>query len=354
MINFYLLKSLTLSLRSCSFKSFVKLSGKLYRYDTMTSVFKTITLKHVKNIFTLSFIVLNLAACGSDNKKKSTEEEVVSTPTKTSILISSGDGNHRGITSYNIDGSFENAIIDLRAFGSNPMGLAIGGNGSFLTSTNGADSILEIPYDNTYEFFYGSAVFNGNVYDIEYGPTLDYYYAVESANIEVFSSAGDRLSTAIIPNNLAPCNLGAPRNMHATDDGFLYVADYNNNRIHKFDVSNHTPTCVDSFDVSGLRPYGVIVHSNELIYFTSWTDDAVYTLDEGTLTLTNIFEPGLTILRDPTAIAELPDGTIMAASSITDSIELIDEAGVRQGVAPFIQDIYSLNITDIEVLTREL
>lgn len=301
--------------------------------------------KCVKIFLTIPTLSLLLIACGSGDGK--------STPSLTqSILISSGDTNHRGITSYLTNGDFENQIIDLRAFESSPMGLASGNNQSFLTSTNGADAILDIPYNDTYEFFYGSAVLNGNIYDIEYGPLLDYFYVVESSNIEVFNSAGERLPTAVIPNNLSPCNLGSPRNMHATDDGFLFVADTGNNRIHKFDISNHTATCDDSYLVTGLQPYGVHLHSNGLLYLTSFADDAVYTLNPLTLTLTNIFEPGTSVLNNPTAIAELNDGNLLIASSITDSIELIDPSGVRQGLTPFIQDIYSLNVTDIEVLNR--
>lgn len=294
---------------------------------------------------------IGLVACGGGSSGGSSAVEEVP-PTYTSIVISSGDINHSGITSYFIDGSFEEQIIDLRTFASIPMGLAFGSDTSFLANTNGSDSIIEIPYDDTYEFFYGSSQLNGNLYDIEYGPVLDYYYSVESSNIEVFSGAGDRLSTAIIPNNLAPCNMTGPRNMHATSDGFLYVADFNASRIHKFNVSSHTATCEASYDVSGLNPYGVILHSNGLLYITSFADDAVYTFDEGTLTLTNIYQPGLTELRDPTGIAEMPNGNILVSSSITDSIEQIDQTGVRQGIEPFIRDIYSLNITDIEVLTR--
>ncbi len=268
------------------------------------------------------------------------------------ILIASGDANHRGISSYDLDGTFNKQIINLRDFGSTPFGLAPGPNGTFLANTNGADSILQIPYEDNYEFFYGSSLLNGNLYDIEHNPVLNYYYAVETVNIEVFDAKGLRVAPARIPTNLGACTLVAPRNMHITDDGILYVADYTAGRIHKYDISAVTPSCVDSYDISGTNPYAVIKHSNGLLYFTSYADDAVYTYDEDTNTMTNIFDPGLSILRDPKGLTELPDGHVIVSSSVTDSIERIDESGVRQGIAPFIRDIYSLNITDIEVITH--
>ncbi|MGH1468943.1 MAG: hypothetical protein ACRBBP_08715 [Bdellovibrionales bacterium] len=312
------------------------------------------------NIFLKTSFILLLIGCSNDSSHQVAEDPQLVIPEGTpdftsepfSIIISSGDTNHRGISSYNLDGTFHKQIINLRNLGSTPNGLAAGPDNTFLTSTNGADSILQIPYADEYEFFYGSSLLNGNLYDIEHNPLLDYYYVVETKNIEVFDSSGSRVSSARIPTTVGACTLTAPRNMHITDDGFLYVADYTAGRIHKYDVTTSTATCVNSYNISGTDPYAVIKHSNGLLYFTSYADDAVYTLDENSLTVTNIFEPGLSILRDPKALTELPDGHVIVSSSVTDSIERIDETGVRQGITPFIRDIYSLNITDIEVISH--
>jgi DNA-binding beta-propeller fold protein YncE len=306
----------------------------------------------------LSIMVLLLfAACGDDGVDVSLDEtpiaeveEPVVEEVPFRIVIASGDINHRGITSYALDGSDAWNILDLRSFEATPNGLAVGPGNNFLTSVDGADSILSVPYSNQPSFFYGSGLLNGSLYDMELGSVMNYYYVVETNNIEVFNSSGVRLASALIPRNLGLCNMTAPRNMHATEDGFLYVADYSANRIHKYDISNHVATCEASISVPGLLPYGVIRHSNGLLYISSFGDDAVYTLDEDTMTLTNIFQPGLTILRDPRGLAELPNGDVVVSSSIMDTIERIDSDGVRQGTEPFISDVFSLNITDIEVL----
>jgi len=268
------------------------------------------------------------------------------------ILIASGDVNHTGITSYALDGSDAKYVVDLKSFGAVPNGLAKGPANNFLTSVDGADSILNVPYSANLSFFYGSGLLNGGIYDIELGPVLNYYYVVETNNIEVFNADGVRQSSALIPRNLGACNMTAPRNMHATDDGFLYVADYSANRIHKYDISNHVATCIFSYTVPGTLPYAVIKHSNGLLYFTSYSADAVFTLDEDDMTLTNIFAPGLTILRDPRGLTELPDGDVIVSSSVIDTIERIDSSGLRQGFEPFIRDVFSLNITDIEVIEQ--
>ncbi len=308
---------------------------------------------------TLLLAVCFLLGCGDKvynfAQPENTEETPSVNPTPSpqiEIIIASGDANHRGISSYSIDGAFNQQIINLRDFGSTPNGLAVGPENNFLVNTDGADSILKVPYSDSYEFFYGSALLNGGLYDIEFSSTLDYYYVIESANIEVFDSNGLRVAPARIPTTVGACTLVAPRNMHITGDGLLYVADYTAGRIHKYDITTTTATCLDSFNIAGTLPYAVIKHSNGLLYFTSYADDAVYTYDEGTTTATNIFDPGLSILRDPRGLAELPDGHVIVSSSVTDSIERIDESGIRQGIEPFIRDIYSLNITDIEVISH--
>lgn len=309
--------------------------------------------KNIPLLFCTTFFLLG---CGdkvyiSEPENITPAPSTISTP-QIEIIISGGDTNHRGISSYGVDGGFHKQIIDLRDFNATPNGLAIGPGNDFLTSVDGADSILKIPYAADYEFFYGSALLSGAVYDIEYSSTLDYYYVVESANIEVFDAQGFRVPSAIIPKTVGACVLSAPRNIHITDDGFLYVADYSAGRIHKYDITSPTATCVNSYSIPGTQPYAVIKHSNGLLYFTSFADDAVYTYDEATTTATNIFDPGLSILRDPRGLAELPSGEVIISSSGTDSIEKIDGAGVRDGIVPFIRDIYSLNITDIEVITH--
>lgn len=314
------------------------------------------------NKFSFAILLLTLIGCSDDGtdigldsppvQNEGTAPSVSDPNPVFKILIASGDANHRGITSYDLNGSGASNIIDLRNFGATPNGLAKGPDGEFLTSVDGADSILSVAYSDEHSFFYGSGLLNGALYDIEYGPVMDYYYVVESNIIEVFNSSGIRQASAYIPTSLGGCTLSGPRNMHATEDGLLYVADYTAGRIHKYDISSHAAVCLESFSVSGLQPYAVIKHSNGLLYFGSYSQDAVFTLDEDDMTVTNIFDPGLTILRDPRGLAELPDGDIIVSSSYTDSIERIDENGARQGFEPFISDIFSLNVTDIEVISQ--
>lgn len=309
-------------------------------------------------ILIITFLACLQMSCGGSGGGGGSEDldpasEVVVT-TEAYIIMAGGDLNHAGVSLYKESGEFEEVVFDLRSFGSVANGIAVVGTGvsEFLLSTNGSDALLSADYSSEYDFFYGSSNLNGNVYDMEHGPVMDYYYVVESNNIEVFSAMGERLASAIIPQNLGACSLSNPRGLHTTEDGYLYVASLSNNRILKYDVGSHIATCEATYDVTGLNPSSVAKHSNGLLYFTSFTDDAVYTLDEDSLVFTNIFDPGLTILRDPIAIVELPNGDLLTSSTITDSIERIDATGVRQGTAPFIQDSNSLNIQDIEVIVR--
>ena len=313
-------------------------------------IFKT------KHLYILILISLFSFGCSEDTflllppAELTPGQEDSASSSEFSILISSGDANHRGITSYNLEGESPTSVLDLRAFGGTPNGLAQGETSSFLISVDIADSVLQSPFSSETSFFYGTNLLSGNIFDIEYGPVMDYYYVVESNNIEVFDSLGLRQDSALIPTNLGSCVLNIPRNMHATEDGFLYVANLNGDRINKYDINDHVATCADSYSLPGLEPTAVIRHSNSLLYFSSRSDDAIYTLDESDLTLVNIFAPGLTILRDPTALTELPNGDVIVSSSFLDSIERIDASGVRIGTSPFIRDVFSLNVRDIEIV----
>ncbi len=300
---------------------------------------------------------LALSGCGGSDTPAETETVAPTTPAEptevTQIIISSGLTTHRGITAYNLDGTFEQQIIDLRGFEGTPNGLAPGPTkGSFLTSTDGSDAILNVPFADSFTFFYGSSLLNGGIYDIEYNPVLKYYYVIESNGIEVFDVTGYRLGLLRIPNILGACTLSSPRNMHITDDGILYVADYSGHRILKYDVTNPAATCLDSYSIPATLPYAVIKHSNGLLYFSSFQQDAVFTYDEDTDVITNIFDPGTLILQDPRALVEMPNGDVLVSASVNSTIERIDATGVRQGVIPFIQDLYSVYISDIELLTH--
>ena len=294
----------------------------------------------------------------NDNDEKTTQVTPEAAEDSDFIVFSSGDTNNGGVFAYGLSGEFIRPIVDLRQYDplTSAQGIAAYDLNSILLSVNGADSVLDIrssgeSKDENYNLFYGSSLLNGNLYDIEFNPILNYFYVVESNNIEVFDLNGFRITSALIPQTLGACVLSSPKNISITDDGTLYVASANS-RILKYDVSNATPTCLDSYTVVS-APYAVIKHTNGLLYYTATSLDALYSYDENTGVELEVFRPGTAVLNDPKALVEMSNGDMLVSASTNDSIERVTEDGTRVGAVPFILDTNSLNVTDIEILRVE-
>lgn len=306
-------------------------------------------------IFKFFFLFSIVLVCGCGGSKDKKKEVALPGPDPApherehQIVISGGDLNHAALTSYDLQGHLKEQITHFRGFGSAPMGISSLGQ-DLVVSLNGSDALMSVTHQGEQDIFYGSSALNGYIYDIERSPELNYFYVVESNGIEVFNALGERQESAYIPTTLGACTLNAPRSLYISADGHLYVANYGSSQVLKYDISSHIALCVEAYDVSGLRPYGLIKHTNGLLYISSYTNHALYTYDEDANTLSEIFNPGLGILRNPTAVLELEDQSILVSSSYTDSIEKVSASGERIGFSPFIKDLYSLNVTDIELI----
>ncbi|MCB0394371.1 MAG: hypothetical protein KDD25_07415, partial [Bdellovibrionales bacterium] len=265
------------------------------------------------------------------------------------IVIVSQDANHAGIAYYNLDGDFLGYVTDFKDIGGTPRGLASVGRNKIVTSVDVADGLYEVDLTGDRSLFYGSALFNGNIYDVE--ANEDRLYAIETNGIEVFTFDGTRQASSYIATTVGGCTMNTPRGLgFQLDTGYLMVTNQGGtDNILRYNVSGNTATCVSSV-AFGNNPWGVVSHPNGYIYVGTQGDDQIYRADPDGSNPTVVFATDTTIINDPTALAVMPNGDILVASSTLDTIERLKPNGTRVGSKPFIQDSFSLNVSDILIL----
>ena len=209
------------------------------------------------------------------------------------LVVTSGDGNNRGITTYDLEGNLISHVTDLRDETGTPRGIAQFDDESFLVSADGIDAIYRVFYNGEKEFFHGSNNLNGAIYGLARGP-LDYYYAVESNRIEVFDSEGVRLTASLINTTTGGCTLSNPRLITATDNGTLIVVNNGADRILTYDITTAVATCNTAVGFSN-NPYGILVHSNGSLYISTQGDDAVHRANLDGSGAVSIFDPGTAV-----------------------------------------------------------
>lgn len=294
-----------------------------------------------KNAFVTILLSIQLVNMGCSDEMGS----FLTPPLNNAILVISGDANHRGVAIYDLEGNLISQITHFRNENKTPRGLVLYDNMSFLVAHDTTDSIERVFFNGHKETFHGSAYFSGAIYGIT--KAFNKVFAVESSRIEAFDSNGARNASFYINTTVGSCSLSSPRDIITNKNNQIVAVDYNNHRINTYDISS-TPTCVSSnILASNTRPYGITEHSNGKIYVTTFNDDTIYEADPDGSNATSIWTTDLTILRDPTAIIELPNGDLLVASSYLDTIERITTDGTRVGSMPFIRDQNTLNVTDM-------
>lgn len=275
-------------------------------------------------------------------------EEVILDPV---IVIVGQDANHRVVAYFDMEGNNLGRIIDYRRDSLTPRGLAPFDHQSFLVSLDGTDQIQRVFLDGSTQTFHSSIQLNGNIYDMEQD-SVGNYYVIESNRIEVFDSSGNHEPTLLINTTVGSCTLSNPRGMTVNSSGNLVVTNQGGtDDVLVYDISGASPTCL-SATAFGNNPYDVIEHSNGQLYIVTQGDDQVYSANADGSGATVVWPVDLTLIRDPTAILELPDGTLLVASSYTDTVERITTSGTRVGTEPFIMSPLSLNISDMMILDR--
>ncbi|MCB9027261.1 MAG: hypothetical protein H6625_13150 [Bdellovibrionaceae bacterium] len=268
------------------------------------------------------------------------------------VVIASGDTNHYGVSLYNESGQFVNLLKHFRdpsELGA-PRGLIQFGNDNLLIALDNTDRIENFNL-NTFSNapFFSGGTLAGNIYDIETDSNNN-ILVIESNAIERFDSTAAQTTPIYISTTVGSCTLNGPRQMVVNNNNELLVTSYTNGRILHYDISTNTSSCITTTNVAA-NPYGILVHSNGSVYYNTWSDDQIWRANADGSGGVVVFATNLTILNNPGAMVELPDGTILVASTGTDTIEQFDENGNYIGT--FIRDTQSLNVSDIAILSRQ-
>ncbi|NJL24552.1 MAG: hypothetical protein HC902_04875 [Calothrix sp. SM1_5_4] len=186
-----------------------------------------------------------------------------------------------------------------------------------------------------------NAGLTGTLYQMAYDPLTQVYMAVEGNTIEGFNRAGTRLGNPFINTTVGACVLATTRGVAVTNDSRLLAVGTGNDRLLVYDVSNpNSPTCVSSSTaLNAFDPIAVLPHSNGLIYVATQANDRIYSFpSDASGAGTVVWDTNLTYVNNPTALLEMPDGTILVASDGTNSIERITTDGTLVGSGSFIKD----------------
>lgn len=242
---------------------------------------------------------------------------------------------------HDTSGGFLGLLADYSLQNFDPQGIWPLTGTDFLVAINGTDMIER-------RNIFGEKVsdiidsnFTGNVY----GLTVrnQEVFVIESNTVESFYLNGTRIGNARINATVGSCVLNTPRGITVNSAGYILTVATGNDRINVYDVSDSSSTtCVSTNTTLGaIDPIAIIAHSNGKLYVATQGDDAIYEFaGDGTGSGTKIYQPGVATLNNPTALLEMPDGSILIASDGTNNILQIDTAGNPIAV-PFMQNAFT-------------
>lgn len=277
------------------------------------------------------------------------------------LLVATQNTGAYHIAMYDLEGRLLDVIADYTLANDIPKGIAPYDAFSIAVLLDGVDRIsrLSLTGQQVPEIANNSNL-TGTLFHLDYDNVLQRYYAVEGNTIEAFTKAGVRLAgpgvgTPYINTPLGGCAISTARGVAATADGRLLVASSANNDINVYDVKSAPATCVSSNTTMGATtPVALIIHSNGLVYVATQGDDRVYSFPNNVVGAgTVVWATNLTYINNPTALLEMPDGTVLVASDGTNSIERITTGGQIVGGTSFIRDGFTGLVTQMMLIGGE-
>lgn len=261
------------------------------------------------------------------------------------------------VTVYNESGKLLATLADYTRIGAPIRGITAVDPFNFLISLENIDRIDHLSALGKTSTFAVDALFNGTIYDLERSPQGD-VYVIETNTIEKFNSQGVRVgitATPYINTTIGACVLNTPRQMaFNADTGALLVTNTGNDRINIYNVSSPTSATCSSTNTSGGAndPVPILAHTDGNFYVGNYlTANSQIVRYNSTVVgaPTTVFATNASVILNPTALAELSDGSILVASDGTDAIVRISTTGVVLD-NPFIKNTYTGSVTDILVV----
>ena len=278
------------------------------------------------------------------------------------VLVASGvAGAPMTVTAYGINGTFIEVLIDSTYDALVPRGLAKYDAFRFVVAFDGGSDLLGLASTTGgYSQFVTNSNLTGNIFQLAYHESSQNYFVVETNTIEAFSISSSRVGNPAINTTVGSCVLNTPRGLFVdqTNNRMVATNTGGTDPVLVYDLATPaSPTCVRSVTTLGAQdPVPVIIHSaSNLMFVGTQGNDRISSLAaDGTGTATVVYND-TTVVNNPTAMVELPDGSVLVASDGTDQIDRFTvnaSTGVftRVGTTPFIKDGFTLSVNEMLVL----
>lgn len=259
------------------------------------------------------------------------------------------------VTMYSLTGEFLGVVADTSKDNVIIRGLANYNGLKLMMAQDTPDqlSLLDL-FSGEITNFGVNVQLNGNIFDVAAGGN-DRFYVTEGNTIEMFEGS-QRIpvsgATPYVNTTLATCVLNVPQGLSMTTNGRLVAVSNGNDRVNVYTVTGaSTAACFTGYAgfAGTVNPLDAVGHSNGNIYITGNGSDIIYSSpDTNPLVPTQIFL-NTGIIDNPTAIAEMPNGNLIVASDVTDSIVEITTTGAVVKTA-LIKDGFTSNVIDILVI----
>lgn len=291
-----------------------------------------------------------LLSCAKDTGSYFTGSLDIQSP---KIIISSQQAGSTALVMYDIHGNFQRVLHDYVSEGNTPSSLIPMGPLEFLISVEGNDHIDRYSFTQGLTSFTENINLIGNIFAAAKHPDHG-LFVVETNNIEAFDLVtSERIGSPSIGTTIGACVLNVPRGVTFNSAGHLVVVNTGNDDINVYDVTDpNAPLCVraNTTLAGAVDPTVVLAHSDGFLYVGSQGDDRIYRFaGDGSGVGTTIFN-NIAIINNPSAIAEMPDGTLLVASDGTNAIVNIRTDGTIVTPSNFIFDSFTNSVADIIIL----
>lgn len=265
-------------------------------------------------------------------------------------MISTSNAGALTVLLYDLEGNLIDVLADFTATNDIPKGIAPFDALSVAVLLDGIDRIARVALTGeTLPDLVANANLTGTLWQMALDRDNGRYYAIETNTIESFELSGNRVGNPYIAATLGSCTLATTRGM-AYADGRLFTVATGNDDLNVYDVTSFPATCVSANTSFGnVDPVAVLAHSNGLLYVATQQDDRIYSFSgDGTGPPTILWNTNLTYISNPTALLEMPDGTLLVASDLTNSVVRIDTDG--NFIGTHIRDAFTGAVTQILLL----
>lgn len=286
------------------------------------------------------------------------------------ILASSKTSSNAGtnaVVAYGTDGLFQQQLADLTTPNQKPKGIAQLDAFNLIVGLDGAVKILaKTSLLGGYSTFASGSTFTAPVGEVARytGSGGTATFNIQGNTIDAFNDGGGRIgatASPVIATTTGSCVLNSPKGLFVdNDNNRLFVTNSGSAGLLVYDISDPAaPTCQSTNSTLGaISPTGVIKHSNGFLYIVSAVSPAVSVklfalAGDGSGSATAVYtDISGTVLNLSTAIAELPDGSVLIANNGTGQVDRFQVNGLSAAtlVGTFVKDAFTTYITKIFVV----